>query len=203
MAGAMTARGWTPQRGTDVLPTVTREDLRRARRLFLAVGILAIVTGAVAIVVPAVASVATAIFIGWVLVAAGVLIGVHAIAHHVGRTRGEQALRIVNALLTLFVGVFLLVAPLTGLLTLTFMLAAWFFVIGAIELYAAWRVRGVPGVWILALSGGLNLALGALIALNLPSSATWAIGLIVGVNLAFWGMRALVLASLLKEQARA
>ena len=37
------------------------------------------------------------------------------------------------------------------------------------------------------LTGLLSLALGLLIALELPSSAAWAIGLIVGIDLAFWG----------------
>jgi uncharacterized membrane protein HdeD (DUF308 family) len=40
--------------------------------------------------------------------------------------------------------------------------------------------------------------LGILIAVELPSSAGWAIGLLVGINLIFWGVRALVGARLLK-----
>jgi uncharacterized membrane protein HdeD (DUF308 family) len=47
--------------------------------------------------------------------------------------------------------------------------------------------------------GVLAIVLAVLIALDLPSSAEWAIGLIVGVNLIFWGTRALVAASLLKR----
>jgi uncharacterized membrane protein HdeD (DUF308 family) len=47
--------------------------------------------------------------------------------------------------------------------------------------------------------GCLAIVLAALVALDLPSSAEWAIGLIVGVNLVFWGVRALVSASLLKR----
>ena len=47
--------------------------------------------------------------------------------------------------------------------------------------------------------GALALVLAVLIALDLPSSAEWAIGLIVGVNLIFWGTRTLVAASLLKR----
>jgi uncharacterized membrane protein HdeD (DUF308 family) len=47
--------------------------------------------------------------------------------------------------------------------------------------------------------GGLAILLAVLIALDLPSSAEWAIGLIVGVNLIFWGTRTLAAASLLKR----
>lgn len=49
------------------------------------------------------------------------------------------------------------------------------------------------------LGGVLAIVLAVLIALDLPSSAAWAIGLIVGVNLIFWGTRTLVAASLLKR----
>jgi uncharacterized membrane protein HdeD (DUF308 family) len=47
------------------------------------------------------------------------------------------------------------------------------------------------------LGGVLSMLLGVLIALELPSSAAWAIGLLVGVNLLFWGVRAIVAARLL------
>jgi uncharacterized membrane protein HdeD (DUF308 family) len=41
--------------------------------------------------------------------------------------------------------------------------------------------------WLLGLSGTLALVLGLLIALELPESAGWAIGLIVGIDLVFTG----------------
>jgi uncharacterized membrane protein HdeD (DUF308 family) len=41
------------------------------------------------------------------------------------------------------------------------------------------------------------VALGLLIAFDLPSSADWAIGLLVGVNLALWGTRALIAAGVI------
>jgi uncharacterized membrane protein HdeD (DUF308 family) len=40
-----------------------------------------------------------------------------------------------------------------------------------------------------------------LIIADFPSSAGWAIGLLVGINLLFWGLRAFVLAGLLKRLA--
>jgi uncharacterized membrane protein HdeD (DUF308 family) len=47
----------------------------------------------------------------------------------------------------------------------------------------------------------ISLVLGILIVAKLPSSAGWAVGLLTGVNLLFWGARALVAARLLKRVA--
>jgi uncharacterized membrane protein HdeD (DUF308 family) len=157
-------------------------------------GALSLLAGIAAVLVPAVASVATAMFIGWILVFAGTVMVVHAFSRH---TPGSRALRILNAVLTVFVGIYLLVAPLSGTLTLTFMLVAWFVAIGVLELLAAWRHRGFPGAGLIGLSGATSLVLGILIAAELPSSAGWAIGLLVGINLILWGVRALVLAAAL------
>jgi uncharacterized membrane protein HdeD (DUF308 family) len=51
--------------------------------------------------------------------------------------------------------------------------------------------------WLLGLSGTLALILGVLIALELPESAAWAIGLIVGIDLIFTGALLIATAQLL------
>jgi uncharacterized membrane protein HdeD (DUF308 family) len=47
--------------------------------------------------------------------------------------------------------------------------------------------RGVPGWGMTVVSGAISIVLAVLIAEKLPSSADWAIGLIVGVDLLFSG----------------
>jgi uncharacterized membrane protein HdeD (DUF308 family) len=172
------------------------DGLRRARTWLLVTATLCVLAGIVAIAVPAIASVATAIFIGWVLVFAGVVMGVHAFNE---RSEARTGWRALNAILTFAIGIYLLVAPLSGTLTLTFMLAVWFFAIGILGLAAAWPMRGFPGAGFVALNGALSVLLGVLIAVDFPSSADWAIGLLVGINLLLWGMRAFILAGLLKR----
>ena len=168
--------------------------VHRARRWVLATGILSIVAGAAAIAVPAVASVTIAIFIGWVLIVTGVARAVYAV-----RARRVTVLAVLDAVLALLVGGYLVVSPLSGTVTLTLLLAAWFFGAGALYLLHAWRARGRPGVVLSALNGALAVVIGVLICVDLPSSAAWAIGLLVGIELIFWGIRALLLASLLKR----
>ncbi|MGZ6589949.1 MAG: HdeD family acid-resistance protein, partial [Solirubrobacteraceae bacterium] len=155
-------------------------------------GSLALVIGIVSIAVPVIASLTAAIFMGWVLVAAGIAVAIPAVSH-------RAPVRGLEALIALAAGFYLLVFPRHGAVTLTFVLAVWFFARGILTLTYAMQWRGVPGSWIYGLGGILSVILGFMIAASLPSSGTWAIGLLVGVDLIFWGVRALVSARLLKE----
>jgi uncharacterized membrane protein HdeD (DUF308 family) len=183
-------------RGASVVGVaLSPREARRVRNWLLAAGFLSILGGVAAIAVPAIASVTIAIFIGWILIFAGIVMAIDAFSQ---RERGRLALRALNAVLALGVGIYLIVAPLSGTLTLTFMLAAWFFATGVLLLAGAWQLRGIGGAWLMALNGVLSLVLGLLIAVDLPSSADWAIGLLVGINLLFWGVRALLAAAALE-----
>jgi uncharacterized membrane protein HdeD (DUF308 family) len=51
----------------------------------------------------------------------------------------------------------------------------------------------------MTVNGLLSCVLGILIAADLPSSANWAIGLLVGIYMIWWGTEALIAASLLKH----
>src|SRR4051794_27343475 len=167
------------------------EALHRGRRRLMIAGIIAIVLGAVAIVVPAVASVGTAIFIGWILVLAS---GFQAADAFSARHRGRMALRLLLAVLTFAAGFYLLVAPLEGTFTLTVILVIWFVATGTARLVIGIAELGVPGAGMTALGGALTLILGILIAEQLTSSADWAIGLLVGVDLLYSGTLLVLLA---------
>ena len=93
----------------------------------MAVGIVAIVLGCIAILVPAVASVGTAIFIGWLLMVAGVFMVAGAFTAH---SIGTVALRLAWAVLTFLVGLWLVVEPHNGTLTLTLVLGIYFLFMG-------------------------------------------------------------------------
>jgi uncharacterized membrane protein HdeD (DUF308 family) len=167
------------------------EDLKRSRGLLMVAGVLALLAGMGAIIVPAVASVGTSVFIGIVLLAASVPLAVQAFtAGHLGIT----LLRLLVAALTAIAGLYLLVAPLEGTYTLTVMLVIWFVAIGFARLAGGLAHLGTPGAGATAFSGLLSVILGILIAEKLPSSADWAIGLIVGIDFLFFGLNCLWLA---------
>jgi uncharacterized membrane protein HdeD (DUF308 family) len=167
------------------------EPLRRARKALIVAGVLALITGFVAILVPAIASVTIAVFIGWIMVAAGVWIGIQAVSN-------RAALRGLEALLTLIAGLYIVIFPLNGTVTLTFVLSVWLFATGVLSILVATRLGRTPNGWAAGIGGVLNIVVGFLIAASLPSSAAWAIGLLVGIDLIFGGVRALIAARLLR-----
>ncbi|HEX8051039.1 MAG TPA: HdeD family acid-resistance protein [Solirubrobacterales bacterium] len=177
-----------------------KEGLRKSWRTLMLVGVLAIFVGSIAILVPAVAAVGTAIFIGWVLlVVGGILVAAAFSAHSVGTV----AVRLAWALLTVLVGVWLIAEPHNGTLTLTLVLGIYFLFMGLTRIVIAFVSRGRPNAGLLGLSGVTGLLIGILILAEFPSSADWAIGLLVGIDLIFAGWTLTSVALLGRDLSRA
>lgn len=169
--------------GASLDPEV-RDGLRKSWRALMLVGVLAIFVGCVAILVPAVASVGTAIFIGWLLLFVGAVLVAAAFSAH---SIGTLTLRMAWAVLTVIVGVWLIAEPRHGTLTLTLVLGIYFLFMGLTRIAAAFAVRGQPNAGLLGLNGVAGLLIGILVLAEFPSSADWAIGLLVGIDLIFAG----------------
>ena len=169
--------------GASLDPAV-REGLARSWKTLMAIGVIAIAVGCVAIVVPAVFSVGTAIFIGWILLVAGAFLIAGAFSAH---SIGTVVLRLLWAFLTVVVGLYLIVEPHSGTLTLTLVLGIYFLFMGLTRVTAAFLGRGRPNAGLVGLSGIAGLLVGILILAKLPESSDWAIGLLVGIDLLFAG----------------
>ena len=109
--------------------------------------------------------------------------------------------RVFWALLTEAAGLYLLLAPLSGTVTLTFVLVAYFIAIGSVRIAEAIALRGMPNAGMVGVNGVLSLLIGLLIGIDFPSSADWAIGLLVGIDLLFAGLILLSLSSAGKRLA--
>ena len=160
------------------------------RTWFVILGILLIVLGTLGIAFPFLTTIAAKIFLSWVLLIGGVVQIVHAFS---ARGWSEFFLDLLMGALFVIGGCWLAFFPLTGIVTLTIFLAAMFIVQGIIEVAMAFRIRPHSGwIWML-LAGLVAFAVGMLIFLKLPSSAAWAIGLLVGINLIMTGWAYLLL----------
>jgi uncharacterized membrane protein HdeD (DUF308 family) len=177
------------------MPDALNEGLKRGRKWLMVSGVLAVIAGCVAIVVPAVASVTVALFIGWMLLFGGIALLFDAFAV---RDVGRVVLRMLIALVAGAAGLALLLAPLHGTYTLTVLLVMWFAITGVVRIAVAVAERGVPGAGWTGVNGVVTLLLAILIGAKLPSSADWAIGLLVGIDFLFYGFGAIAAASALK-----
>ncbi|HEX4184594.1 MAG TPA: HdeD family acid-resistance protein [Stellaceae bacterium] len=155
-------------------------------KLVLAQGIVMMVLGFLAVAEPNVATIAVGIFVGWLFFIGGIFR-----ALSVWQSRGMPgfAWSMLTALLAIVLGLILIFQPLAGVLTLTMVLIAFFILEGvtAIVLAVQHREHLRSWGWVL-FSGIVDLLLAFLIWDGWPSSADWAIGLLVGINMLFFGL---------------
>lgn len=148
-------------------------------------GVLFILLGVFAVAEPAVAGLGVAIFVGWVLVIGAVA---HLVATFEGGGAGHVLFHVLAAVVFGIGGWYMLSHPLLALGTLTLLLGAVIFAFGVFEVVSYFRLRGRHASGWLLFNGIIALLLGGMIWLHWPSSAVWAIGTLVGVNLLFTGM---------------
>jgi uncharacterized membrane protein HdeD (DUF308 family) len=161
-----------------------RSALAQSWKALMTVGILAIVLGCICILVPAVAAVGAAVFVGCILVVASAFLTAGAFT---AVSVGSLVVRLLWAALTLIVGIWLIAEPHNGTLTLTLVLGIYFLLMGITRITVAFLGRGQPNAGLVGLSGVCGLLIGILVLAKFPSSADWAIGLLVGIDLIFAG----------------
>lgn len=161
--------------------------------LFLAEGIILVLLGVVAIVVPPIATIAVTFIIGWVFLFGGAA-GLFT-TFYIGRAPGFWW-SLISALIGIAAGVILLARPITGALSLTLVLIAFFVVEGVASIFYAIEHRNqLSGRWgWMLVSGIVDLILAAIIFAGLPETAAWAIGLLVGINMLFGGSALIAMA---------
>ncbi len=173
-------------------------SLRAHWQLFFFEGLILLLLGVAAIVLPLVATIAVEIIIGWLLLISGIvgLIATIRMRHAPGFFWS-----LVSAILAIAAGLVLLRWPLSGALSLTVILTAFFVVEGVASIfYALEHKRELTGRWAwMLMSGVLDLILGGLIFLGLPGTAAWAIGLLVGINMVFGGSAIMSMALLARS----
>lgn len=182
----------TPPIEAALLQAAVAEAVRRHRGLFLFEGIVLTVLGVTAVVIPALASFAATLFFGWIFLLSGV-VGLFTTYH--GRRVPGFWWSLLSAVAAIAAGVLLLGWPTQGLFSLTSVLIAFLWVEGGVTIFYALEHRTGPGRWgYLLASGILDLTLGILLFAGLPGTATWAIGLLIGINMFFGGWALILMA---------
>ncbi len=82
------------------------------------------------------------------------------------------------------------------------MLGIYFLLMGLTRITVAFLGRGQPNAGWVGLSGVCGLIIGILVLAKFPSSADWAIGLLIGIDLIFLGWSLISVAQVGKEVSR-
>ncbi len=157
--------------------------------LMLAAGIGTGLLGGFMLVYPTAASIGVTLVLGWVMLVAGVLGIVGAIAQ---RGDGGMWTGLILGLLTAIAGLLLATNVLVGTLTLTMLFALWLVADGIVGTAASIARRGVGWGWWLA-SSLVSLMLGVMLLSAFPTSALWILGTYAGIVMLFRGMVLVVL----------
>lgn len=167
-----------------------REQVHKNRYWLLFGGGFLIILGMVSVGAPLFMSLAIEQILGWILLGGGVVQGFQWFRE---RHRSHGWTTLLVSLLGILAGIVLLVKPLQGVLTLTLILCFYFITQGILQILASLKVRPLPGWGWMLTSGITALLLGLMMWRRFPSSAAWAIGLLVGVNLLLMGWSSVAL----------
>jgi uncharacterized membrane protein HdeD (DUF308 family) len=163
----------------------------------LAYGILLLLIALVVIANPLVAGVATGLLIGVVLV----IYGIAAIA--AGWTSLSQRARWVEVLLgllALVAGIFAILNPVAGALSLVWAIGAWLTVSGGFQIAFALKARHDRG-WRLFL-GVLDVVLGLILLFSNPATGLAFLAVIIMISLVVRGVFLILLANTLRKLIR-
>jgi uncharacterized membrane protein HdeD (DUF308 family) len=170
-----------------------RTALRENWKWFVFQGIVMLILGCLAVAEPVIASVAVDIYIGWLFMLSGML---GLVAMFSARDVSAFLWMLLTSALSLAVGILLIWKPEAGTVSLTLVLTAFFIAEGAFQVAVSFSYRDVlPDSWGWMLASGIaDIVLAGLIIYFWPQSASWTLGLIVGVNLITTGLAILMTA---------
>lgn len=156
----------------------------------IGLSVLMIVAGILAIALPMAAGITINLLVAWLLVFSGCT---HLVFTWYTRSAGGLLWELLLGALYIFIGIYLLVHPVAGLLSLTLALAIYLFLEAVLEFALGFKLRPRPGSGWLLFDGILTLILAVMIWRAWPSSSEWAIGILVGVSMLFSGTSRLIL----------
>jgi uncharacterized membrane protein HdeD (DUF308 family) len=154
--------------------------------VFLIEGIVLVILGAAAIVLPVIATLAFTLVIGWLFLLSG---AIGLVTTFWMRNAPGFWWSLLSAIIGIAAGIVLIRWPISGTVSLTLVLIAFFIIEGIATLMYAFEHRAqLSGRWGWMMASGIvDLILAGIIFAGLPESATWALGLLVGINLLFGG----------------
>jgi uncharacterized membrane protein HdeD (DUF308 family) len=177
------------------------DALRKHSTWFIVYGIVMVALGAFAVLAPGLATLAVSLTIGWLLIIGG---GTGLVAvFSSGRSAPGFWWNLITAIVCVLAGLSLLFRPISGVITLTIILAAYLLASGIGHIMMAIGYRSeVPNAWVwMLISGLVDIVLAFIIISGMPGTAGWVLGLLVGINLLMMGFAILMAALAVRRMA--
>jgi uncharacterized membrane protein HdeD (DUF308 family)/ElaB/YqjD/DUF883 family membrane-anchored ribosome-binding protein len=165
-------------------------EAKKNSGLLIFLGVLTVIFGVMAIAAPLITGITVAVFVGFLLLFTGIMRIVYAFK---SGQWGSGIWGTILGLLGAVAGLLLIFRPMVGLLTLTLLLAIYFFVDGISEIIAAFKIKPDQGWGWVLFNGVIALLLGIMIWRQWPMSGAWAVGVLVGVHILITGWTMIVL----------
>ena len=157
-----------------------------------ALGILMVICGILAIALPLASSIGVVLVVGWLILLAGVW---HLIFVFHSHSFGGVLWQLLLAIVYGFAGIYMLMHPLLGLVTLTFVIAIFLFIEAGIETALYFTIRRKTNAGWVLFDAIITLILAIMIWSQWPSSSAWVLGMLVGISLIFSGISRLSLSA--------
>lgn len=150
---------------------------------FLLLGLLLVFLGIIAIAYPAVFTAGAIIVLGILLIVGG---GATIISSLWAGKWSALLLQLLMGILYLVAGMAIMDAPAESIVVMTLFVAAFFIVAGLFRIVSAMLLRFSQWGWVL-LNGVVTLLLGIIIYRQWPEASVWVLGLLIGVDMLFYG----------------
>jgi uncharacterized membrane protein HdeD (DUF308 family) len=155
----------------------------------LLLSIFLIISGIIAILMPNISTIVAETWIAVILAVSGITKLIYAFQ---SREDGGFIWKLLLSILYIATGVYLFIAPLSGILTLTLLFGSFLLTEGVFELILAYQLRSQKNWGWLLTNAIVTLVLGGIIWAQWPSDAPWLIGTLLGVSILSTGISRLV-----------
>jgi uncharacterized membrane protein HdeD (DUF308 family) len=142
-------------------------------------------TGVFALLAPLAAGITLSLLFAWAVIIVGVVQGLSALDQ---RRQGSRRWHVLQAIVYIGGGVYLMAQPRLALSSLTVVFAVMLFGGAAFRLMAYLRLQRMPGSGWLLLDGLVTLVLAVMITADWPESSEWALGTLVGLGILINGV---------------
>ena len=175
---------------TPLLLNTGIEEVREHSTWFLVMGIALVVLWLIAIGYTVEMTIVSVLFLGWLLIIAGVFEVVHGFSR---RPWSGFFINLLGGVLYAVAGLVMVTHPALAAVTLTLLIAMMLVVAGLFRLFIAFTTPLQHRGWLI-LNGAISIVLGVMIWESWPVSGLWVIGLFVGIDMVLDGWTEIMLA---------